>query len=66
MLHMTTYGAQMDRKLTGSGLEVDRKLTGSGLEVVQKWNRVNKKLQPIVFHKYAHLFPLCCHEYFNT
>ena len=30
---MTTYGAQMDRKWTGSGLEV----TGSGPEVGQKW-----------------------------
>ena len=30
---MTTYGAQMDRKWTGSGLEV----TGSGAEVGQKW-----------------------------
>ena len=30
---MTTYGAQMDRKWTGSGPEVDWKWTGSGLEV---------------------------------
>ena len=30
---MNTYGAQMDRKWTGSGLEV----TGSGAEVGQKW-----------------------------
>ena len=30
---MTTHGAQMDRKWTGSGLEV----TGSGPEVGQKW-----------------------------
>ena len=30
---MTTYGAQMDRKWTGSGLEV----TGSGPDVGQKW-----------------------------
>ena len=30
---MTTYGAQMDRKWTGSGLEV----TGSGPKVGQKW-----------------------------
>ena len=30
---MNTYGAQMDRKWTGSGLEVTR----SGAEVGQKW-----------------------------
>ena len=35
---MTTYGAQMDRKWTGSGAEVGRKWTGSGLEVDRKLN----------------------------
>ena len=30
---MNTYGAQMDRKWTGSGLEVEQKWTRSGLEV---------------------------------
>ena len=33
MPHMTTHGAQLNRKGTGSGLEV----TGSGPEVGQKW-----------------------------
>ena len=37
---MTTYGAQMDQKWTGSGSEVGRKwpeVAGSGPEVGRKW-----------------------------
>ena len=33
MAHMTTYGAQMDRKRTGSGPEVGQKWTRSGPEI---------------------------------
>ena len=42
MPHMTTYGAQMDRKWTGSGLEV----TGSGPEVDWKCPSVRPYICP--------------------